>query len=37
VAEVGEDPDKIELRCRAECQRGYQRPGQKGNNQSSDE
>jgi len=37
VAEVGENPDKTELRCRAECQRGYQRPGQKGKNRSSDE
>ena len=37
VAELGEDPDKTELRCRADCRRGYQRPGQKGKSQSPDE
>jgi len=26
VRELGEDPDKTELRCRAECAKGYDRP-----------
>jgi choline-sulfatase len=29
VTELGEDPDKTELRCRADYQRGYQRSDQK--------
>jgi choline-sulfatase len=37
VAEIGEDPDKTELRCRSDCRRGYRRQGQKGKNQLSDE
>ena len=36
VKEIGEDPDKTELRCRADYRRGYQRPGQKGKKQASD-
>jgi choline-sulfatase len=28
VAELGEEPDKTEQRCRADCQRGYNRPDQ---------
>ncbi len=30
VAELGEEPDKTELRCRADYQRGYDRPDQNG-------
>ena len=30
VAELGEDPDKTEQRCRADYQRGYDRPDQSG-------
>ncbi|MCX5643999.1 MAG: sulfatase-like hydrolase/transferase [Phycisphaerae bacterium] len=37
VAEIGEDPDKTELRCRADYKRGYQRPGEKGKNRVSEE
>jgi choline-sulfatase len=29
VKEIGEDPDKIELRCRADYERGYQRTGKR--------
>ncbi|MCU0913896.1 MAG: sulfatase-like hydrolase/transferase [Planctomycetes bacterium] len=29
VREIGEEPDRTEQRCRADYQRGYQRPGQK--------
>jgi arylsulfatase A-like enzyme len=30
VAEIGEEPDRTEQRCRADYQRGYQRPDQAG-------
>ena len=33
VAELGEEPDKTEQRCRTDCQRGYDRPDQSGQKQ----
>jgi arylsulfatase A-like enzyme len=37
AAEIGGDPDKTELRCRADGKRGYQRPDQKGKKRQQQE
>ena len=37
AAEIGEDPDKTELRCRADYKRGYQRSDRKGKNRQEQE